>query len=96
MISNLIKSLFVKPKTLSKRNDVYSKKIDGSWKILKENDEFVFSFNKEGNYIWGCIEKNIPIEEIIFKYKTKYKSSLNDSKKNVNAFILDCKKNKLI
>lgn len=80
-----------------KKANVFSKKVDGSWKVIKPKDEYVFMFNNEGGYIWELIEaEKYSMDEIAVNYEKKYKIGLNRSKKMVDKFISECRDNKLI
>jgi hypothetical protein len=95
-MNSLINKLFSKSKAIIKNGDVFSKKINRQWKVIKHNSEYVFMFNNEGNFIWDLIEREYIIDDIFLKYSKKYKIDIDRSKKMVNLFISECKESKLI
>lgn len=71
-------------------------KIDGEISIFNVDNSILYSFNQSGSYIFEMIKKGRNKMMIIKNMSKKYDISLKQAEKDVNDFLKNLSKNRII
>ena len=68
-------------------SDVFQRKIDNNLCLLKNKGKFVYKLNGTGEFLWELLKDKCSDKDLSEALSKKYKISLSQAKKDVEAFL---------